>query len=98
MKQQLKEANQHTLLIGDKIEAVRSGIEIDDGFYKSPISSNSQLMPPQSDNSTSDRADIVMYEEDTRMSAEISSRAQTPAKQVHFLNVFDCIFGIILIR
>lgn len=92
----MKEDSNQTLLIGDKIEAVRSGIEIDDGFYKSPISSSSQLMPPQSDNSSSDRADIVMYEEETRMSAEISSRAQTPAKQVHFFKFFLYSWNILI--
>jgi hypothetical protein len=74
----LKQFKEDLLLSGDKAEVKQ--IEIDDGFHKSP--SQSLLAPPQNDNSTTDRADIVMYEEETRMSAETSSRAQTPAKQV----------------
>lgn len=31
--------------------------------------------------------DIAMFEEETRMSADVSSRAQTPAKQVNFYSI-----------
>ncbi|EFA02772.1 titin [Tribolium castaneum] len=75
----LASAKEDLLLLSDKTEVKH--IEIDEGFHKSPT--QSLLAPPQdTSSSTSDRADIVMYEEETRMSAETSSRAQTPAKQV----------------
>ena len=81
----LKELKEDSFLLSDKSEV--KTIEIDDGLQKSP--SNSLLAPPQGDTSTTDRADIVMYEEETRMSAETSSRAQTPAKQVRLNLTFS---------
>lgn len=90
----LKQLKEDLLLLSDKTEA--KPIEIDDGFHKSP--SQSLLAPPQSDISTTDRADIVMYEEETRMSAETSSRAQTPAKQVRITKIVLFLIYILFIN